>query len=102
MTQQSVESALSEMLGTTNFVWSSGASPEDCYRLGDATDFHIDLAARFVGRRTVLANSTDDMNDPRKPFMDRHLEELRASFFSSRRRHTSCLSDWSSDVCSSD
>src|SRR5205814_5929353 len=22
--------------------------------------------------------------------------------FSSRRRHTSCLSDWSSDVCSSD
>src|SRR5262245_64927526 len=25
-----------------------------------------------------------------------------ALFFSSRRRHTSCLSDWSSDVCSSD
>src|SRR5262245_7138651 len=23
-------------------------------------------------------------------------------FFSSRRRHTNCLSDWSSDVCSSD
>src|SRR5258705_6865845 len=28
---------------------------------------------------------------------------LRQSvFFSSRRRHTRCLSDWSSDVCSSD
>src|SRR5437899_12054928 len=27
---------------------------------------------------------------------------LVAFFFSSRRRHTSCLSDWSSDVCSSD
>src|SRR5205814_5742465 len=25
-----------------------------------------------------------------------------ASFFSSRRPHTKCLSDWSSDVCSSD
>src|SRR5205814_5073565 len=25
-----------------------------------------------------------------------------ANFFSSRRRHTRCLSDWSSDVCSSD
>src|SRR5205814_6709083 len=25
-----------------------------------------------------------------------------AFFFSSRRRHTRCLSDWSSDVCSSD
>src|SRR5947199_7295402 len=27
---------------------------------------------------------------------------LREFFFSSRRRHTRCLSDWSSDVCSSD
>src|SRR5215212_848471 len=27
---------------------------------------------------------------------------FRFFFFSSRRRHTSCLSDWSSDVCSSD
>src|ERR1035441_9556865 len=26
----------------------------------------------------------------------------RSPFFSSRRRHTRCLSDWSSDVCSSD
>src|SRR5437899_7623095 len=27
---------------------------------------------------------------------------LTCFFFSSRRRHTRCLSDWSSDVCSSD
>src|SRR5437899_6405258 len=27
---------------------------------------------------------------------------LASFFFSSRRRHTRCLSDWSSDVCSSD
>src|SRR5262245_65207413 len=27
---------------------------------------------------------------------------ILAFFFSSRRRHTRCLSDWSSDVCSSD
>src|SRR5947199_2093604 len=27
---------------------------------------------------------------------------FRFFFFSSRRRHTRCLSDWSSDVCSSD
>src|SRR5262245_66120534 len=27
---------------------------------------------------------------------------LYCFFFSSRRRHTRCLSDWSSDVCSSD
>src|SRR6201999_4079425 len=29
-------------------------------------------------------------------------EEYLFVFFSSRRRHTRCLSDWSSDVCSSD
>src|SRR5882724_3382482 len=28
--------------------------------------------------------------------------DFRVFFFSSRRRHTRCLSDWSSDVCSSD
>src|SRR5258705_5813419 len=28
--------------------------------------------------------------------------ELSNFFFPSRRRHTICLSDWSSDVCSSD
>src|ERR1039458_10392793 len=30
------------------------------------------------------------------------LADRSAFFFSSRRRHTRCLSDWSSDVCSSD
>src|SRR5947199_7207222 len=29
-------------------------------------------------------------------------DDFNFFFFSSRRRHTSCLSDWSSDVCSSD
>src|SRR5947199_5766256 len=31
-----------------------------------------------------------------------YLSRLAPFFFSSRRRHTRCLSDWSSDVCSSD
>src|SRR5262245_58273274 len=30
------------------------------------------------------------------------LPDAQHFFFSSRRRHTRCLSDWSSDVCSSD
>src|SRR5947199_41859 len=30
------------------------------------------------------------------------LHVMTGFFFSSRRRHTRCLSDWSSDVCSSD
>src|ERR1035441_10735165 len=36
-----------------------------------------------------------------KPRADKH-EISFFFFFSSRRRHTRCLSDWSSDVCSSD
>src|SRR5262245_64345108 len=30
------------------------------------------------------------------------VHDIVCFFFSSRRRHTRCLSDWSSDVCSSD
>ena len=77
--QREVELALSELLGVTNYVWLSGAPPNVCYELGDATDFHIDLVARFVGRNVVLANYTEDHNDPRKPYMDRHITELKAS-----------------------
>src|SRR5262245_47757834 len=35
------------------------------------------------------------------PLFNMQLGEI-IFFFSSRRRHTRCLSDWSSDVCSSD
>src|SRR5436853_1468797 len=34
--------------------------------------------------------------------MDSCVFVMLCFFFSSRRRHTRCLSDWSSDVCSSD
>src|SRR5258705_6506177 len=36
------------------------------------------------------------------PMVARLAVEMVGVFFSSRRRHTRCLSDWSSDVCSSD
>lgn len=78
-TQREAELALSELLGISNFVWLSGAPSDICYKLGDATDFHIDLVARFVGRNVVLANYTDDQSDPRKPYMDRHIAELKAA-----------------------
>ena len=77
--QREVEAALSELLGVSNFVWLSGAPSDVCYKLGDATDFHIDLVARFVGPNVVLANYTDDHNDPPKPYMDRHIAELKAA-----------------------
>src|SRR5262245_63159109 len=36
------------------------------------------------------------------PIAVRYTKDTFLFFFSSRRRHTRCLSDWSSDVCSSD
>ena len=77
--QGDAEATLAELLGITNFIWLSGAPPDICYSLGDVTDFHIDLVARFVGRNTVLASHTDDVGDPRKPYIDRHMAELKAA-----------------------
>ena len=75
--QQEVEAALAGLLGISNFIWLSGASSETCFKLGDATDYHIDLVARFAGRNVVLVNCTNDESDPRKPHMDQHIEELK-------------------------
>jgi agmatine deiminase len=78
MSQQQVEQVLSDYLGVDNFIWLSGASAEVCQNeLGDSTDYHIDIAARFTGRNKVLYAWTDDTNDPRYPYLEKHLEELQ-------------------------
>src|SRR5947199_342070 len=64
------------------------------------------VAARHLSRRG-FAVRLFVVGDPKKLKGDAALAAERWSgaveiFFSSRRRHTSCLSDWSSDVCSSD
>ena len=78
--QDRIEDALCEYLGVSNYIWLSGAPAEICEKeLGDSTDYHIDIAARFVGKNKILYSWTDDQNDPRYPFLIRHLEELRAA-----------------------
>src|SRR5207245_3807387 len=52
------------------------------------------------GRRTEAA--LRDGLSLRAPEMAVALGVLQVFFFSSRRRHTRCYRDWSSDVCSSD
>src|SRR5947199_345711 len=75
-------------------------------------------ALAILGRPPVRRTRTTDRNHdfPRFPNLVEDLEVVRLDqvwvadipyvrlhlFFSSRRRHTRCLSDWSSDVCSSD
>ena len=76
---EQVEAELARCLGISNFIWLSGAPPETCIALGDGTDFHVDLCARFVGPSTVLYAWDETGEDPRHPYLARHLEELKAA-----------------------
>ena len=78
--RQKIEQALGDYLGVTNFIWLSGAPPDVCeQQLGDGTDYHVDIAARFVGKNKVLYAWTDDSRDPRYPYLVKHLAELQAA-----------------------
>jgi len=78
MSQQQIEQVLGDYLGVDNFIWLSGAPAEVCEnKLGDSTDYHIDIAARFTDRDKVLYAWTDDTSDPRYPYLAKHLEELQ-------------------------
>ena len=78
MSQQQVEQALGDYLGVDHFIWLSGAPAAVCANeLGDGTDYHIDIAARFTDRNKVLYAWTDDASDPRYPYLETHLEELQ-------------------------
>ena len=76
-TEAEIEQALKDYLGVKNIIWLSGAPAEVCEQeLGDATDYHVDIAARFADRNTVLYAWTDDESDPRYPYLVRHRDEL--------------------------
>jgi agmatine deiminase len=76
LVQADVERAFLELLGTDNILWLSGAPPEVCESLGDCTDWHIDLAARFTPQHAILFADVPDSDDPRHPWLARHQGEL--------------------------
>jgi agmatine deiminase len=76
MDRDDVERVLAEYLGVRHCIWLSGAPPDVCEKLGDTTDWHVDLAARFTPGGAVLYAATDDTHDPRHPWLARHCEEL--------------------------
>src|SRR5438132_135739 len=64
-------------------------------------------ARRASLQRTFKKSFTSFSHSTRNKTRDglirvRNIRSLNGFFFSSRRRHTSSLCDWSSDVCSSD
>jgi agmatine deiminase len=80
MNQEEIENGLREYLGVTSVIWLSGAPPDVCeHKLGDGTDYHVDIAARFVDKNKVLYAWTEDRDDPRYPYLKRHLDELKAA-----------------------
>jgi agmatine deiminase len=76
VSREAAEQVLSQHLGVRHFIWLSGASPDVCESLGDGTDWHVDIAARFTPEGAVLHCWTDDESDPRFPYLVRHREEL--------------------------
>jgi len=79
MDQQAIERVLSEYLGVRHFIWLSGAPPDDCERLGDGTDWHVDIAARFTPDHKILYCWTDDESDPRYPYLVQHRKDLEGA-----------------------
>src|SRR5437899_2274319 len=72
-----------------------------------ATFSRSSVAVAFVVQRHRNVKATAALARAREQFFaltSLHLfsDSRRVFFFSRRRRHTRCLSDWSSDVCSSD
>jgi agmatine deiminase len=73
------EKVLSDLLGIERFIWLSGAPPDICEKLGDCTDYHIDIAARFTPDGSILFCNSLDKSDARHPYLSRHRAELEGA-----------------------
>lgn len=85
--QAGAERALRELLGVEQFIWLSGASSEVCERLGDCTDWHVDIAARFAPDNVILYSDPGDPSDVRHPWLARHRAELQGATDAQGRRY---------------
>src|SRR5258706_3411218 len=63
---------------------------------------HLESLQLCAASTLKLMKFIGEHSSPRKPSLPDPLHCPRCFFFSSRRRHTRLVSDWSSDVCSSD
>jgi agmatine deiminase len=77
ISREAIEAELEMYLGVRNVIWLSGAPKDVCDAFGDVTDWHVDIAARFTDRSTVLYCWTEDRDDPRYPYLVRHVERLK-------------------------
>jgi agmatine deiminase len=76
---EEAEKVFRNLLGVEHFIWLSGAPPEVCEKLGDCTDYHIDIAARFTPNGAILYCDANDQSDARYPYLSRHCAELEGA-----------------------
>lgn len=79
MDQAFIDNAIQDYLGVEKIIWLTGAPREFCDAVGDDTDLHIDLLARFVEEATVLYAWTENKDHPFYPYLEQHLIELQAA-----------------------
>ncbi len=72
MTKEEVEIRLKDELGVKKFLWL-----ENGFLVGDDTDSHIDMLARFVSRETIVYIKCYDKNDEHFENLEKMEEELK-------------------------
>jgi len=76
-TQKDMEGIIKKYLGVKHFIWLKGAT--DAEKWGDDTDWHVDIAARFVNESTVIYNWAEEDTEPRYSVLKLHREELQGA-----------------------
>ncbi|MCD6600083.1 MAG: agmatine deiminase family protein [Dehalococcoidia bacterium] len=85
-TQKDVEEIIARHFGIKHFIWLTGAP--DAEKWGDDTDWHVDIAARFVNESTVIYNWAEEDTEPRYSALKVHREELQRATTETGKRLT--------------
>ncbi len=85
LTRADWERSFGHWFGVTRVLWL-----DDGELLGDDTDGHVDMLARFAGNATILYQGCSEPDYPAKPSLDRMVETLRG--FKTRSGHPYNLS----------
>src|SRR5690349_9526996 len=86
-----------------SLIWLNGGGRSDGNEIADEDAVHLSIAASRLDAPAfvLIPSAIGGQNWTRAPGVGSDSGQV-SFFFSSRRRHTRSLRDWSSDVCSSD
>ncbi len=76
LNREEIERKLKEFFGLKKILWLNSG-----FLIGDDTDSHIDMLARFVDKKTIVYMSCDDKNDPHFKELKKMEEEIKSFGF---------------------